>query len=148
MIINPFWITKAKAVCHRAFKTRNPPYKVGNNINTQTNANYFTHLFYLRPTVPLNDVSHILNANGVHRVDANGIIATGFFEPVKQLDIVAAITSIFASIVVDVNELNAINTLNIADILLYDINASKPDISGRRLPHIINPQSDKSFLLN
>jgi hypothetical protein len=42
-------------------------------------------------------------------VDANRVVASGFFEPVEEANVVTAVFCIVTSIVVDVDEFNLIN---------------------------------------
>ena len=51
-------------------------------------------------------IDDVRTPDWVHAMDSNGIVATSFFKPIEEPDVVAAIDGIFTSIMVDINKFN------------------------------------------
>jgi hypothetical protein len=81
-------------------------------------------------------------------VDTNRVATAGLFEPIEDANIVTAVASKVAGIMVDIDKFN---TFGQVFPQFYrgngDINTGTPLISLRRLSYIIYPQLDKSSLL-
>jgi hypothetical protein len=87
-------------------------------------------------------------------VNANRVVTSGLFEPIKEANIVAAVTSKVSSIVVYVDEFNLmlffnplgskypisfVKPLNIFNLSLCFANALAPNISLRCRSYVIYP---------